>query len=279
MTPLLQLNCNGRLLTATHPVVMGILNVTPDSFYTRGRDNTPEDHLHKAAIMLEQGAQILDIGGMSSRPGAALISTQEETDRVVPVITLIRQHFPQAFISIDTYRAAVAAAAVTAGADIVNDISAGNLDEEILTTVAGLKVPYILMHMQGTPADMQQNPMYENVTAEVLDFFLGKIRACREAGISDILLDPGFGFGKTIAHNYELLRGMHQLTIAGLPLLAGLSRKSMIYRLLQTNAEEALNGTTALHMLALQQGAAVLRVHDVKEAVECVRLHAYYQTI
>lgn len=279
MTPLFQLNCNGRLFTATQPVVMGILNATPDSFYTQGRDNTPEDHLNKAAAMLEQGAQILDIGGMSSRPGAELISAQEEAARVVPVITLIRQHFPQAFISIDTYRAAVAAAAVTAGADIINDISAGNLNEDMLVTVATLKVPYILMHMQGTPANMQQNPVYENVTAEVLDFFLDKIEACRAAGITDIILDPGFGFGKTMTHNYELLRGMHQLSIAGLPLLAGLSRKSMIYRLLQTSAEEALNGTTALHMLALQQGAAILRAHDVKEAIECVRLHTRYQTI
>lgn len=273
------LNSKGRLLTLTQPVVMGILNATPDSFYTKGRANTPEDHLLKAGKMLEEGATILDIGGMSTRPGALVISAAEETDRVAPVISLIRGHFPEAFISIDTYRAAVARAAVEAGADMVNDISAGNLDRDMLPTVAALKVPYILMHMQGTPADMQRDPVYNDVAADILDFFLDKIRCCHEAGITDIILDPGFGFGKTQAHNYQLLKGMHTFSIAGLPVLAGLSRKSMVYRLLQSSAEAALNGTTALHMLALQQGASLLRVHDVKEAVECIKLYRFYQTI
>ncbi|WP_118951462.1 dihydropteroate synthase [Taibaiella helva] len=274
-----QLNCKGRLLAATQPLVMGILNVTPDSFYTKGRENNPGDHLLKAGKMLEEGAAILDIGGMSTRPGAQVISAAEETDRVVPVIALIRQHFPEAFISIDTYRAAVARAAVEAGADMINDISAGKLDPEMLSAVAAMRVPYILMHMQGTPADMQHAPVYNDVTADILDFFLGKIQQCREAGIADIILDPGFGFGKTQAHNYQLLKGMHIFSITGLPLLAGLSRKSMVYRLLESSAEAALNGTTALHMLALQQGASLLRVHDVKEAVECIKLYRFYQTI
>ncbi|WP_118972303.1 dihydropteroate synthase [Taibaiella koreensis] len=274
-----QLNANGRLLTASQPVVMGILNVTPDSFYTRGRENTPEDHLRKAEKMLAEGAGILDIGGMSTRPRADVISPEEEIARVTPVIGLIRRHFPETFISIDTYRAAVARAAVEAGADIVNDISAGNLDAGMLTTVAALKAPYILMHMQGTPADMQQHPHYKDVVADILDFFLDKIHRCREAGINDIILDPGFGFGKTQTHNFQLLKGMHAFALTGLPVLAGLSRKSMVYRLLQSSAEEALNGTTALHMLALQQGAAILRVHDVREAVECVKLYHFYQTI
>jgi dihydropteroate synthase len=258
---------------------MGILNATPDSFYTQDKYSHAGALLDKAGQMLEEGAGILDIGGMSTRPGAAVISEAEETDRVLPLIEQVRKHFPQAFISIDTYRAAVARAAVTAGADIVNDISAGDMDPGMLSTVAGLQVPYILMHMQGTPATMQDNPSYTDVAEEVLQFFITKTAPCRAAGIRDIILDPGFGFGKTQTHNYRLLKGLHTLRITGLPILAGLSRKSMVYRVLGTDAGQALNGTTALHMLALQQGATLLRVHDVKEAVECIRLYAYYQTI
>lgn len=272
-------NCKGRLLCLDQPAVMGILNATPDSFYTRGRNSTPEAILEQAGKMIEEGALILDIGGMSTRPDAADVSPEEELDRVLPVISSIRKAFPDIFISIDTYRAAVAAAAVAAGADLVNDISAGDADDRMLGVVAGLQVPYIAMHMQGMPATMQQNPQYKNITLDVLDYFIQKINACTKAGIKDIILDPGFGFGKTMEHNYQLLKGMQALQVTGKAVLAGLSRKSMIYKLLGTGAEAALNGTTALHMLALQQGAAVLRAHDVKEAAECIKIFRYYQTI
>lgn len=272
-------NCKGRLLCLDQPAVMGILNATPDSFYTRGRNSAPEALLEQAGKMIEEGALILDIGGMSTRPHAADVSPQEELDRVLPAISGIRKAFPDIFISIDTYRAAVATEAVAAGADLVNDISAGDADAGMLATVAGLAVPYIAMHMQGMPATMQQNPQYENITLDVLDYFIQKIDACTVAGIKDIILDPGFGFGKTMAHNYQLLKGMKALQVTGKAVLAGLSRKSMIYKLLGTGAEAALNGTTALHMLALQQGAALLRVHDVKEAAECIKIFRYYQTI
>jgi len=274
---MLNLNCKGRLLASEQPVVMGILNVTPDSFYTKGRENSREQHVENAGKMLDAGAGIIDIGGLSTRPGAIEISPAEESDRVLPVIESIKKYFPESFLSVDTYRSKVAQETVHAGADIVNDISAGNLDLQMLQTVASLNVPYIAMHMKGKPQTMQQNAHYTDVTFEVLEYFIGKIKACREAGIKDIVLDPGFGFAKTQEHNFQLLKGLHNLKIHGLPVLAGVSRKSMIYRLLETNAENALNGTTALHMVALEQGASILRVHDVKEAMECIRLFTYYK--
>jgi dihydropteroate synthase len=276
---LFTLNCKGRLLAPSKPCVMGILNVTPDSFYTRGRNNSLQEHIDKAGAMLEEQATILDIGGMSTRPRAEVIGVEAEMDRVLPVIEGIKKHFPEAFISIDTYRASVAKSAVQAGADIINDISSGDMDAQMLTTVAGLQVPYIAMHMKGTPQTMQQQPEYDNVAAEVLQYFIAKVQACTAAGITDLVLDPGFGFGKTIAHNYALLKDLHVLSIMEKPLLVGISRKSMVYKPLKSDAEHALNGTTALHMLALQQGAAILRVHDVKEASECIDLFTYYQTI
>jgi dihydropteroate synthase len=276
---LFTLNCNGRLFTKEEPFVMGILNVTPDSFYTKGRNNSIQEHVDKAGEMLEQGAAILDIGGMSTKPRAEVIVEETEQDRVLPVIEAINRHFPDSFISIDTYRASVARNAVNLGACIVNDISAGEMDSEMLLTVAELNTPYIAMHMQGTPETMQQKPAYENVSAEVLDYFIHKINQCNEAGIKDIILDPGFGFGKTIVHNYSLLKNLHVFKILDKPILAGISRKSMVYKPLKSDAEHALNGTTALHMLALQQGASILRVHDVKEARECIELFRYYQTI
>ncbi len=229
--------------------------------------------------MIGAGARILDIGGMSTRPDAPEVTQQEELDRVLPVISAIKTAFPDIFISIDTYRAAVAAQAVAAGADIVNDISAGDADPGMLDTVARLEVPYIAMHMQGMPATMQHNPQYGNVVQEVLNYFIRKLQACSDAGIRDVILDPGFGFGKTIAHNYQLLKGLYTLQLTGKAILVGVSRKSMIYKFLETGPEEALNGTTALHMLALQQGAALLRVHDVKEASECIKIFNYFQTI
>lgn len=275
----LTLNCNGRLFTKEEPFVMGILNVTPDSFYTKGRNNSIQEHVDKAGEMLEQGAAILDIGGMSTRPRAEVITEEAEQDRVLPVIEAVSRQFPDSFISIDTYRASVARNAVKSGACMVNDISGGEMDAEMLSTVATLNVPYIATHMQGTPETMQQKPEYKNVSAEVLDYFINKIKQCNEAGIKDIILDPGFGFGKTIDHNYSLLKHLHVFHMLGKPILAGISRKSMVYKPLKSDAEHALNGTTALHMLALQQGASVLRVHDVKEARECIELFCYYQTI
>lgn len=273
------LNCKGRLFYANEPKVMGILNVTPDSFYTKGRKNTLQQHIDAAGSMLEEGAAILDFGGMSTRPGATQISAIEEADRVVPVVEAVRKHFNNAFISIDTFNATVANDAVIAGADMVNDISAGDIDDAMISTVAKLQIPYIAMHMKGTPKTMQQNPEYENVTEAVLAYFSAKVVTFQKAGIKDVLLDPGFGFGKTLHHNYTLLKKMEALTMLQKPLLVGVSRKSMAYKLLQIAPEEALNASTALHMLALQNGADILRVHDVKEAKQCIDLFNYYQTI
>lgn len=251
---------------------MGILNATPDSFYTKGRHNSVDGMLDQATAMITAGASILDIGGASSRPGAAPVSIHEELERVIPVIEAIHKQIPDQWLSIDTYNAEVAAAAIHAGAMIVNDISAGMLDTNMLKTVAGLQVPYIAMHMQGAPSNMQQNPTYDNVCLDILDYLQKITNDCRNAGITDILIDPGFGFGKTIKQNYELLNNMNVLCILGKPILAGISRKSMIYKVTGTNADTALNGTTALHMVCLQQGASILRTHDVKEATEAIQL-------
>ena len=267
------LNCRGRLLDLSRPQVMGILNVTPDSFFDGGRYDDPAHALRQAEKMLREGAAILDVGGASSRSGAAEVSAEEEARRVVPLVAALSAEFPEAILSVDTWRASIARAAVEAGAGIVNDISAGRLDENLLPAVAELAVPYILMHMQGTPTTMQQAPSYQDVVTEVLDFFLEKIGRLRALGVRDIVLDPGFGFGKTVEHNYQLLNNLSTFSaVTGLPVLAGLSRKSMICKVLKVNPEHALNGTTALHMVALQQGARILRAHDVREAQEVIRL-------
>lgn len=266
------INCNGRLVDLAMPRVMGILNATPDSFYDGGRRSTMQDFVAHAGRMVAEGADFLDVGGYSTRPGAAGISVQEETDRVVPVIEALSQAFPDVAVSIDTFRASVAEAAVGAGAALVNDISAGLLDDAMLETVGRLRVPYIMMHMKGTPQTMASLAQYEDITAEILFYFSQRIAAARRHGISDLVLDPGFGFAKTPAQNFELLRRMKDLDIAGLPILAGLSRKSTVYKTLGITADEALNGTTVLHTVALQNGARILRAHDVKEAVEAVRL-------
>lgn len=269
------LNCRGKLLDLTEPVVMGILNTTPDSFFDGGRYTGLDAALLQAEKMLRQGAVLLDVGGASSRPGADTVPIDEEKSRVLPLIEAITQKFPEAFVSVDTWRVAVAREAVAAGAHLVNDISAGKLDEaeSMYEMVGKMQVPYILMHMSGTPDTMQQKPEYTDVTTEVLDFFLREIKRLHAAGVYDIVLDPGFGFGKTVEHNYQLLNGLHVFeNVTGLPVLAGLSRKSMICKVLKVNPENALNGTTALHMVALQQGARILRAHDVKEAVECLKL-------
>ncbi len=267
------LNCRGRLLDLSEPVVMGILNTTPDSFFDGGRFVGEGAMLAQVKKMLSEGASIIDVGGASTRPGAAEVSEQEELQRVIPVVESVKKHFPEAVISIDTWRSRVAAAAVGTGAAIVNDISAGRFDPGLFETVAALDVPYILMHMQRTPQTMQQNPRYENVTNEILDFFIEKLEKLRRLGVKDIILDPGFGFGKTVEHNFQLLKNLAVFeNVLNLPVLAGISRKSMICKVLKVNPEHALNGTTALHMAALQQGAKILRVHDVKEAVEVIRL-------
>lgn len=262
----------GRLVRREAPLVMGILNRTPDSFLGASRLDRLEHVVQAADSMLSEGADILDLGGASSRPGAQEVPLEEERRRVLPAIEALRFRFPNALISVDTWRAAVAAEAVEAGADLVNDISAGRLDPDMFTRVATLGVPYILMHMQGQPRTMQQAPHYRDVVAEVVRYLGERLLAARQAGIADLLVDPGFGFGKTTAHNYALLRGLPALKQLGVPVLVGLSRKRMINEVLGTTPAEALNGTTVLNTMALQQGAVVLRVHDVRPAVEAVKL-------
>jgi len=254
------------------PAIMAILNLTPDSFYAGSRIAGADMALAQTAGFLKAGAAIIDLGAYSSRPGAEHITEEDELKRLIPVLRRLVDAFPQALFSVDTFRARVAAEAVGAGAHIINDISAGSLDPEMFATVAALRVPYILMHMKGTPQTMQQNPEYDDVTAEVIAYFREKIADLRQAGVKDILIDPGFGFGKTVAHNYALLQHLDQLLPLNLPLLVGLSRKSMITKVLGNTAAEALNGSTVLHTLALLKGASILRVHDVKEAAECVKL-------
>ena len=270
-------NCKGRLLIVDAPIVMGIINITPDSFYSGSRKSTAEAALQTAEQMLNEGATILDIGGQSTRPGSEFIDEAEESKRVIPVIEAISKKFPQAFISIDTYHASVAKHAVEAGASIVNDISGGMLDKSMLKAVADLKVPFVCTHMKGTPQTMQEGPVYENVVQEVLDFFIHQIEKCRLAGIHDIIIDPGFGFGKTIAHNFTLLRELSVFKMLERPLLLGISRKSTIYKTLGITSEEALNGTTVLNSIGLLNGANILRVHDVKEAMETIQLISAYQ--
>ena len=256
---------------------MGILNATPNSFYNKGRGSDLESLLHKAGEMLNAGATILDIGGASSKPGQPIMQPEEELARILPVVEAIKVKYPDAWLSIDTYNSAVAKAAVEAGASIVNDISAGDIDPLMLATVANLQVPYIAMHIQGIPETMQTNPQYRNVETEVRNYLVEKYAACTAAGIKDVIIDPGFGFGKTVEHNFRLLAHLSDLRILGRPILAGLSRKSMICKPLHVNPEHALNGTTALNMAALINGANILRVHDVKEACETIKLFSLLQ--
>ncbi len=266
------LNCNGRLLVIDKPVIMGIINTTPDSFYNNSRFSGTSLVLKQAEQMLSEGATILDIGGQSTRPGSERISAEEELSRVTGPIAALHKTFPGAFISIDTYYSKVAQEAVAAGASLVNDISAGSMDPDMIGTAAALQVPYVLMHMQGTPATMQQEPAYQNVTGEILDFFIREKSRLNKAGINDIIIDPGFGFGKTIPHNFQLLRHLAVFKMLQAPLLIGVSRKSTIYKTLGITVEEALNGTTVLNTIGLMHGASILRVHDVKEAAEAVQL-------
>ena len=266
------LNCNGRLLVAERPLVMGIINLTPDSFFEGSRAGGVDAVLRHTEQMLKEGADIIDIGAQSTRPGSDMLTADEELSRIAAVIDVVTDKFPEAHFSVDTFYARVAEVCVSAGASMINDISGGQIDPELISTVAKLHVPYVCMHIRGTPQNMTQFANYTDVTREVLDYFIQKIRICREAGIKDIILDPGFGFSKTSEHNFELLKNLGALKIPGLPLLAGLSRKSTIYKTLGITAADALNGTTTLNTVALLNGADILRVHDVREAVECVKL-------
>ncbi len=266
------INCKGQLIDISTPKVMGILNVTLNSFHDGGQYKDESSILKQVETMLNEGATFIDIGGYSSRPGADFVSENEELNRVVPVVELILKQFPETLISIDTFRSEVAKKSIVAGAAIINDISAGLLDEHMIATVGQLGVPYIMMHMKGNPKTMQQQTDYDNLVKDINSYFADRIAKAHAAKINDIIIDPGFGFAKTTEQNYELLNNMELLQIVDKPILAGVSRKSMIYKTLNTTSENALNGTTALHMVALQKGTKILRVHDVKEAVECVTL-------
>ncbi len=269
------LNCRGRLLVLDQPQVMGVLNITPDSFYEGSRISSGDELIKQAGDMLHAGAAILDFGGLSSRPGAHEISVEEEMNRVVPAIHLVSEKFPHAFISIDSYRHEVAKAAVKAGAVIINDIGAGESDE-LVKLAAQEKLPYICMHMRGRPENMDQLTEYDDVVIEVLDYFIKRKKECIQSGIKDLIIDPGFGFAKTIKQNFLLLKQLKLLKILDLPILVGLSRKATIYKTLGIRPQEALNGTTVMHTLALEQGATILRSHDVREAVETIRLWRSY---
>lgn len=267
------INCNGRLIDLSEPKIMGILNTTPNSFYDGGSNHSMDLIFQKVEKHLNDGADILDIGGYSTKPGAEVVSEQEEIDRTAPVIEKIIEKYPELIISVDTFRGNVAKEAVKVGASIINDVSGFELDENMLSTVGDLKVPYILMHMKGTPQTMQDNPTYDDVTLEVNQYFSEKIAALRALGVNDIILDPGFGFAKTLEHNYELFNNIDVLGFGEYPLLVGISRKSMIYKMFGSTPQDALNGTTALNMVALQKGATILRVHDVKEAKETLQIY------
>lgn len=270
------LRWNDKTLDISTPAVMGILNVTPDSFYDGGQYNSEDKLLKHADEMVREGAAIIDIGASSTRPGAEEISENEEMSRLIPAVEAVRKAFPQVIISADTYRASVAERAVKAGADIINDVSGGTMDDKMFETAARLDVPYILMHLKGTPKDMQLDPRYDDVSREVREYLEERTAVLQKLGASRIILDPGFGFGKTLEHNYTLLRDMQRLSELGFPLLAGVSRKSMVNRVIGTRPETGLNGTTVVNTLALMNGANILRVHDVKEAVEAVKIVKYY---
>ena len=267
------INVNGRLMDLSEPQVMGILNVTPDSFYADSRTQTEQTFVTRLHQMVREGVSMIDIGGYSTRPGAEVVNTEEEMKRLRIGLELVRKHQPGIIVSVDTFRADVAKMCVEEyGVDIVNDISAGQMDEEMFPTIARLGVPYIIMHMKGTPQNMQANPHYDNLLKEVFYYFSEKVQKLRDLGVKDILIDPGFGFGKTIEHNYQLMNHLEEFSLFEVPLLVGISRKSMIYKLLDSSPEEALNGTTVLNTIALMKGANILRVHDVRPAMEAVKM-------
>jgi dihydropteroate synthase len=266
------INCNGKLIDLDSPKVMGILNVTPNSFFDGGKHDNEKAILTQVEKMLQEGATFIDIGGYSSKPNAEFVSEEEELNRLIPVIQNVVKEFPEIIISVDTFRSNIAKESIENGAAIINDISAGNLDAKMMETVGKLQVPYIMMHMKGTPKTMQSLAQYENIVKEILFYFSQKIAHARSLGINDLILDPGFGFAKTVEQNFEVLNKLELFEMTELPLLVGVSRKSMVYKTLETTAEFALNGTTSLNTISLLKGAKILRVHDVKEAVECIQL-------
>lgn len=267
------INVNGQLMDLSQPRVMGILNITPDSFYADSRKQTEKDIIARIYQILDEGGDFIDIGAYSSRPDASDVSPKEEMERLKYGLEILRNECPEAVVSVDTFRADVAKMCVEEyGVALINDIAAGQMDPEMFSTIAQLKVPYIMMHMQGTPQNMQKNPHYDNPVKEIILYFAEKIEKLRASGVKDLIIDPGFGFGKTLAHNYEILDKLEELQMFQLPILIGVSRKSMVYKLLGEGPEDALNGTTALHAIALMKGARILRVHDVKAATETVRI-------
>ena len=265
-------NIEKAIFESKKPLVMGILNLTPDSFYDGNRYLQEKNMLQRVENMLDEGADIIDIGAFSSRPGAEFVSYEEECKRLIPNLKSIVNHFPDAVLSIDTYRHQVAEEAISEGALIINDISGGNLDEKMFETIAKLQVPYIMMHMQGTPLDMQKNPVYTNLIGEIKEFFVQAINKLQALQFDKIIIDPGFGFGKTLSHNYQLLNELQAITDMNFPVLVGMSRKSMLYKLLESSPDKMLNATTVVNTIALQKAAKILRVHDVKEAVETVKI-------
>jgi dihydropteroate synthase len=267
------ITCKGQLIDLKLPKIMGILNITPDSFYDGGNYKNESDIILQVEKMLTEGATFIDIGAYSSRPNSPFVSQDEELQRIIPIIKLLTQHFPSILISVDTFRSEVAKQCIGYGAALINDISAGLRDDKMLQTIASLDVPYVMMHMRGNADSMQELTEYKDIINDLILYFSEQILACRKLGIKDLVIDPGFGFAKTTEQNFELLNKLQLLQILDTPILAGISRKSMVYKTLKTSAKEALNGTTALHMIALQKGAKILRVHDVKEAAECISLY------
>lgn len=266
------INCKGNLIDLSTPKVMGVLNITPDSFFDGGKYKNEEAILRQVEKMLKEGATFIDVGAYSSRPGADHVSEEEELSRIMPVMGLLLKEFPQIIISVDTFRSRIAKEGIQHGAAIINDISGGNMDANMFNTVSELQVPYILMHMLGTPQNMQQNPVYKNVTKEIISFFAAQIFKLHQLKVNDVLIDVGFGFGKTIAHNFEILKNLELFKSLDAPILAGVSRKSMLYKTLDISAQEALNATTSANTIALLNGANILRVHDVKEAIEAIKI-------
>ena len=266
------INCKGKLIDISTPKVMGILNITPDSFFDGGKYKKESEIISQVDKMLSEGATFIDVGAYSSRPGATHISETEELNRIIPIVKLLAHHFPNITISIDTFRSKVAKESINSGASIINDISGGKMDEDMFSTVAKLQVPYIMMHMLGTPQNMQQNPSYVDVTKEVITFFANQLFKLHQLQVNDVIIDVGFGFGKTIEHNYELLKNLQLFESLDAPILAGISRKSMLYKPLKTTPNMSLNATTSANTIALLNGANILRVHDVKEAMETIKI-------
>ncbi len=272
------LNCKGKIINLSSPLVMGVINITPDSFYDGGRHSHPWDAIKLAERLLRDGAHLLDMGAASSRPGAGIIDPKEEQQRLLPALNAVVRQFPDAIISVDTYHSSTARIAVDAGARMINDISAGRFDSGMYSTIAELNVPYVIMHMQGSPDNMQKAPAYRNLVKEVAGFFSEKTDKLRDLGVHDIIIDPGFGFGKTLAQNYQLLANLEYFSVFDLPLMVGFSRKSMVSKVLSTNPEQSLNGTTVLNTMALNKGADILRVHDAREAMEAIKITSFYKS-